>query len=150
MPSEGGPVKKPASLRQAVTAAIPTLANDPDKLLVFVDKGRAVSTGAPGKSFQYGYTLNLILTDWSGDPDHLLFAILEWCRVNESDLLENPEKQARGVRFEVDVLNHETYDVSVELELSERVIVSIDAGGQPTFSHPAEPVPEWTRLGGLI
>ena len=143
-------MKKPASLRLAVTTAIPDLVNDPDKLLVFVNSGRITSTGTPGKAFQYAYTANLILTDWSGDPDQLLYAILAWCRVHESDLLENPEKQARGIRFEVDVLNNESYDVSVELELSESVTVAIAADGQPQFTHLDEPVPEWARMGSLV
>lgn len=143
-------MKKPASLRVAVTTAIPSLANDPDKLLVFVEGGRVTSTGTPGRAFQYTYTARLILTDWSGDPDHLLYAILAWCRVHESDLVENPEKQAAGIRFEVDVLNNESYDVSVALDLSESVTVSIDAGGQLQFTHLDEPVPEWNRLGSLI
>ena len=37
-------MKKPQPLRQHLLAAIPALASDPDKLLVFVDNGSLAST----------------------------------------------------------------------------------------------------------
>lgn len=143
-------MKKPDSLRSAVTAAVPSLVNDPDKLLVFVEKGQATSTGTLGKSFQYTYTLSLILTDWSGNPDEILYAVLEWVRVQQPELLSNPDKQHRGIRFDVDVLNHQTFDLAIELELSEGVIVSTDATGKVSFKHADEPVSEWTKIGALV
>ncbi|MCF5922874.1 phage tail protein, partial [Xanthomonas perforans] len=53
---------KPASLRAHLVAALPDLARDADRLLVFIDAGSLVSTVQPGLSFEYQYTLNLILT----------------------------------------------------------------------------------------
>ncbi|TWR01367.1 phage tail protein, partial [Xanthomonas vasicola] len=47
---------KPASLRAHLVAALPDLARDADRLLVFIDAGSLVSTYQPGLSFEYQYT----------------------------------------------------------------------------------------------
>ena len=62
-------MKKPESLRQHLLASVPSLARDPDRLLVFIDEGRMRCTAAPGLSFEYEYRLNLILTDYAGHAD---------------------------------------------------------------------------------
>ena len=69
---------KPASLRAHLVAALPDLARDADRLLVFIDAGSLVSTFQPGLSFEYQYTLNLILTDYAGHPDSVMLPLLGW------------------------------------------------------------------------
>lgn len=141
---------KPASLRAAITAAIPDLIANPDKFLVFADAGNIVATGEPGLSFEYRYTLNLILTDFAGDPDLVMIALLSWVQRHQSDLVNHPEKRVRAITFEVDQLNNNTFDLSIKLPLTESVRVVIGAEGQPIATHLQEPVPEWTipGLGG--
>jgi hypothetical protein len=65
---------KPASFRDAIVAAVPSLKDNPDKLLVFIDKGQIVATGAPSLSFEYRFTLNVILLDFPGDEDAVMVA----------------------------------------------------------------------------
>jgi hypothetical protein len=141
-------MKKPATLRAAIAAAVPELQANPDRFLVFADAGAICSTNTKTLSFSYQYTLNLILTDFAGDPDLVMIAMLEWVRVNEPELLDNPEKRRRGIEFEVDHLNHTTCDLSIKLALTESVLVGTDADGARTITHQDEPVPDWTR-GGL-
>lgn len=140
-------MKKPASLRAAIAAALPDLEANPDRFLVFVDAGNVTATNGKSISFDYQYTLNLILTDYAGDPDQVFIPLLAWVRVNQSELLANDEKRRKGIEFEVDHLTHETCDISIKLALEESVLVGVDADGQQTIAHLDEPVPDWNRTG---
>lgn len=135
---------KPGTLREAVKKAVPALQDDPGKLLVFVDKGRVLSHGPGSLSFEYSYTLNLVLTDMSGSADPIMVAVLEWAQVNQPELLGVHEKR-NTVSFEVDHLNHNSYDLSIELPLTEAVTVTTDGAGARQIQHVAETAPEWMR-----
>lgn len=140
-------MKKPASLRAAIAAAVPELARNPDRFLVFADEGAVAATNTKTLSFEYRYTLHVILLDYSGDADPVMLAVLQWVRLNQPELLDNPQKRHHGIHFEVDHLNHHTCDLSIRLPLSEGVVVGKDAKGADTFTHQDEPVPEWTLEG---
>ena len=131
-------MRKPAALRAHLVAAMPDLARDADRLLVFVDAGSVVSTFAPGASFQYSYTLNLIVTDMAEDPDRLFFHLAEWIRAEQPELMANPARRDE-IRFEVDVVANDKSDVSIKLPVTERVIVTRDAQGALQFANPPEP-----------
>lgn len=128
-------MKKPASLRAAITAALPDLATDPDKLTVHIDAGVIEAAGGLTPSFEYRYTCNVILLDFSGDADLLFIAINEWARRYQVDLLNDPEARANGITFEVDILANDLADVSIKLQLSECVVVGVDANGKRTIAH---------------
>ena len=140
-------MNKPGSLREAITAAVADLKKNPDRLLVFVDEGAIVATGTKSLSFEYRYTLNLILTDFAGDADAVMLAVLIWTKANQPELFDNYTKQAKGISFEVDHLNHKTFDLSIKLELTEAVKVTTGEDGAHTVTHNQEPVPEWTQTG---
>lgn len=135
-------MKKPASLRAALVAANPTMANDPDKLLVFIDAGNLLATYAPGLSYEYAYTLNLILTDYTGDPNAVMVPLLMWVRDNQSELMDNPDKRRDGITFEADIVDNDRCDLSIKLQLTERVIVTQGDGGVLTIVHADEPQSE--------
>ena len=40
-----------------------------DRLLIFANDGKLMSTAANGYSFEMAYTLDMIITDYSGDVD---------------------------------------------------------------------------------
>lgn len=130
---------KPASLRQAITAAVPHLARNPEKLHLFVDEGRVVATGARTLSFEYQYTLTLIVTDFAAGADEIMVPVLAWLRANQSELFFNPDQRERSVQFEADILNHTTVDLALKLPLTERVVVRV-AGAGYQVEHPPEPV----------
>lgn len=138
---------KPGSLRAAIAAAVPDLAANPDKFLVFADEGGICASGSKGLSFEYRYTLNLILMDYAGDADIVMVALLAWVKVNQSELVDNHDKRKAGITFEVDHLTNATCDLSIKLPLTEAVKVTTDAEGKHTFTHKNEPVPEWQREG---
>lgn len=132
-------MNKPDSLREHLTAAIPELRKNPDRLLVFIDNGTMRSTAAPGLSFEYAYTLNLIFTDFAGHPDSIAIPLFAWLLEHQRELMENPARAADSVQFEADILDNKKVDLSITLPLTERVIVKRQADGKLDVRHPPEP-----------
>lgn len=132
-------MKKPNSLKAHLCAAVPELRHNPDKLLVFIDQGRIRSTTAPGLSFEYSYTLNVILTDFPGHPDAVAVPLLAWLLVNQPDLMQNQEKSKDAIKFEADILAGDLVDLSITLPLTERVIVKRQEGAAHSIEHAPEP-----------
>lgn len=134
-------MNKPASLRAALAAALPELSRDPDRLLVFIDKGSVQSTFAGGLSWEYAYTLNIILTDYAGHPDAVILPLLQWVRINQSELLDNVDQRPHGITFEADILDAGKVDMSIALKLTERVVARVE-GDRIDLTHVGEPQPE--------
>lgn len=132
-------MNKPDSLREHLLAAVPDLARNPERLLMFIDSGKVRCTAAASLSFEYAYTLQLILTDFAGHPDSVMLPILGWLRVNQSELLVNLDKSAEGLKFEADILDKKKVDLSITLPLTERVIVDRQQDGRMSVSHAEEP-----------
>ena len=129
---------KPNSLRQHLAAAIPDLQRDPDRLLVFADEGNVVASATASLSFEYRFKLNLIVTDYAGDADAIMVALIAWLKVHQLDLMANEETRKHGIAFEVDFNNHETVDISIKLGLTERVAVKTGEAGRLDIKHLAE------------
>lgn len=132
---------KPASLREQLTTALPELRRDPDKLLVSIDRGSLIGTLAPGLSFEYRYTLNLVLTDFAGHPDAVMVPLLAWVASHQPELLANPSLREQ-IAFEADILDHGKVDLQITLPLTERVGVHPRAEGGYTAEHYPEPQAE--------
>jgi hypothetical protein len=133
---------KPQQLRKALTDSVPLLQRNPDSLNVFIDSGRIVSTLATSLSFEYQYRLNMVITDYTGDIDLLIVPMLEWLRVNEPDIMATKEKQQTGFTFKADVISDTASDISIDLQLSERVIIR-RVGNELHVEHVGEnPLPK--------
>jgi hypothetical protein len=132
-------MNKPESLRAHLLAAVPELRHNPDRLLIVIDQGRLRATAAPGLSFEYSYTLNLIFTDYAGHPDAIAIPLLAWLLVNQSELLVNPKRGEDAIQFEVDPLANDKVDLAITLPLTERVIVKKQADGTLQVTHAGEP-----------
>jgi hypothetical protein len=136
---------KPQQLRQALTDSVPELQRNPDALNVFIDSGRIVSTLASSLSFEYQYRLNMVITDY--------VPLLAWLRTNEPDIMATEEKRRTGFTFQADVISDTTSDISIELQLSERVIVKqaddglhvTHVGENPLPDNDARPVQLYVR-----
>lgn len=136
-------MKKPQLLRDTITRACPDLATNPEKLTIFIERGNVLHTGTPSLSFEYAYTLNLVITDWADSPDVLVVPVLAWLKQHQPDLLDNPERRAKGFRFEAEVIDHQTADISFELDLTETVAVhggTVDGINRLTTRHIGEPL----------
>lgn len=131
---------KPDSVSAAILKAVPYIKKNPDCLHIFVDKGVIIATLAPSLSFEYQYTLNLVITDYADNLDLIIVPILHWLRTNQPDIMANPDKRQDGFTFEVDYLDNKLRDISIDLKLTERTIVK-EKDGVLTVTHLDEPVP---------
>ncbi|CAN7593609.1 phage tail protein [Variovorax paradoxus] len=136
-------MKKPQLLRDHITRACPDLATNPEKLTVFIEGGNIVHTGTPALSFEYRYTVNVVITDWAGSTDTLVVPVIAWLKRHQPDLFDNVERRAKGFRFVAEIIDHETVDVSIELDLTETVAVqgeTVDGVNRLTTRHVGEPL----------
>jgi len=132
-------MKKPDSLRTHMLAAVKELQRDPERMLIFVDKGNIRCTMANGLSYEYVYDLNFILTEFSGEPEAVMLPLLDWLRINQNELLVNLEKNRESVKFEAVLLDNRSVDLSITLPITERIIVKRKDDGTLDISFPDEP-----------
>ena len=139
-------MNKPQSLRHALNKAVPYVRNNPDKLHLFVDNGSLVATGASSMSWEYRYTLNAVIEDFSGDQNLLMAPVLLWLRDNQPDAINNPALREKLFTFEVDILRNDVCDISLNLQLTERVLVSTDGSvsSVEAIAEPDAPEEMWT------
>lgn len=136
---------KPGHLHAHLLAASPELRTNPDKVIVLVKSGQIVAAAAGSLSFEYRYTLNIVLLDYSGHADALIVPVLEWLQTHQIELFDNPDLREKSFRFEAEFLNKHTVDLSLELDLTERVIValanptSVQTATRYTITHIDEP-----------
>jgi len=136
---------KPASLRRHLGATVPDLQTNPDKLSIFVRQGRTVCAGGASLSFEYHYTVQIVVLDFAGEPDHVMLPLLVWLRTHQREYFDNPEWRESRLRFEAEYLNNTTLDLTIELDLTERVAVAVQdpldhaAPGRFTLNHLSEP-----------
>lgn len=143
-------MNKPQSLRRALNSTVAYVRENPDKLHLFIDKGSVVVTGAPSMSWEYRYTLNVVIEDFAGDQNLLMAPVLFWLREKQPDAINNPELRERLLAFEVDILRNDVCDISINLQLTERVIVNTDGSvtSVEAVPEPDEPEEAWAVSRG--
>ncbi|MGE1159076.1 phage tail protein [Pantoea agglomerans] len=143
-------MNKPQSLRSALNKSVPYVAENPDRLHLFVDSGQLVATSAASLSWEYRYTLNVVITDFTGDQNLLMAPVLLWLRENQPDALQNSETREKLFSFEVDILANDRCDISMDLKLTERVIATVEKGKAHIEAVPEPDAPEefWTVKHG--
>lgn len=136
-------MNKLESLRNYLCAAIPALHADPQQLKVFVESGHMVGLGGDTLSFEYRFTLRLVMLDFAGSLDLLAIPLMAWLNRYQPDMMRNKETAAKGVRFEAEPLSSDKMDVVVEIDLTESVVVTEDVDGagrqRLTATHKGEP-----------
>lgn len=135
-------MKKPLTLRRHLEAAIPHLKRDPDKLRQWIEEGAIASKLGRSLSYEWRYTLTLLFMDVVDSPDTLIVPLLAWIEKNQYDLFADPEKRARAIAFESEVIDHDKIDIQFKLQLSECVIVTATAGGWRCEHVDEPPLPE--------
>jgi hypothetical protein len=129
-------VKKPESLKTLLLASVPGLKDKPENLSMFIDKGRIAARLTGSLSFEYLYTVNVVVQDYAGDVDELFVPLLAWVAEQQPDLLERDQQEPFS--FESEILDGDLADISIDLELTERVKVArTDAG--LVVTHLEEP-----------
>jgi hypothetical protein len=140
-------VRKPAALRAHLTQRLPELKLDAGQLQLYVDTGSLASTFVPGHSFEYRYTLNVVVTEFAQDPDIVMATLLEWIHIEQQELSASPQ-QRDAITFKMDALADEKMELSIKIPLSERVVVRRNDDGTFEVTNPPEPTPaqEWTPV----
>ncbi|EKN3526800.1 phage tail protein, partial [Yersinia enterocolitica] len=124
--------------RQALTDSLQLFQTNPERLKMFVDGGRIVSTLAPSLSFENQYTLTLFIEDFPSDVDYLFVPILAWLREHQPDIMATEEKRRTGFIHKVDVISDVLSDIRIDLQLTERAIVK-EVDGALHVNHALEP-----------
>ncbi|WP_256330877.1 phage tail protein [Pelistega sp. MC2] len=130
---------KPNEVREIIARANLYLQENPDKLQVFIDAGKVVSTGAVGLSFEYDYTLTVIVQDFNGHADLIVLPLLVYLRTNQPELFENYNKNKELIQFDVEFLDQSSIDLMLKVNLTERVLVRDDGAGKLRAEHITEP-----------
>ncbi|WP_137936108.1 phage tail protein [Chitinivorax sp. B] len=115
-------MNKPASLRATLEAALPELAANPDHLVIYIESGQ-IAAGLGGPSFEYRYKVTVGLLDFAGHTDRVMVPVLQWLRQYQPSLLQNPDTAREAIQFEAEILNHSSYDLKLQIQLSEPVQV---------------------------
>lgn len=131
-------MKKPDLLRAAITAQLPELGKDPDRLAMWVEKGTVRATGNRQHGFAWEYDLIVVAENYVQDPALLFFIVVDWLRTQQPDLLA---AGGAGFPFEVDILEAGAVDVRVTLPLREVVTAEqVDGGWQLTVVPETVPM----------
>ena len=134
---------KPASLRKALFKSVPLLRDNPDMLHMFVDGGVINATLAASLSFENRYTLDIVVTDYTGDINLLIVPVNVWLREHQPDIMTTEEGKKRGFTYVADINSDDSKDVRMSLQLTERTIVKeVDRRLNVTpLDEPPPPVP---------
>lgn len=118
----------------------------PADLLTFAS-GMKILSSASGTNehFEFKYTGNIIITNYSGQLDQLAYWLLLWLKVNQPDHAEE------AVNFDADILNDVTGDISLTINLSETIKVEQTVDGillhhvdEPSIDPVLLTAPQWT------
>lgn len=143
-----GNMKKLNSIKDTLLKKIRYLSENSEKLYLFVDDGDIIATNEPSLSYEYSYSLNIILEAFPGDQNIVFAVVVEWVKQHQPDILANPDKRQNGIRFEADILNNLSANISIDLKLTERVIVK-EKDGQyhvDAVPEPENPMDSWEYL----
>lgn len=131
-------MKKLQDLREYLLSKIPDLSRNPDQILTFVENGKIkFSPGHWYGNYSHNYQMpaRIIITDWRKPVDDIVLPLLEWMNVREPGF--NPET---AISFECEIIDKETVDISLTIEITERVIVKYADGKQSVEHVLPEPV----------
>ena len=132
-------MRKPDSLRRLLIQTVPQLAANPETLALYVDQGKVAARTGASLSFEYRYKLNLVAQDFAGDRNALIVPLLAWIAQVQPDLLDRPDGEP--FTFECELLDADTSDISITLDLTERVSVQTRAEGGYEVVHLDDPTP---------
>ena len=114
------------------------LAERPDSLTLFVEKGGMAIRGGLQGGFEYRYRLQLLITDFGGDYDQVLVPVLAWVATHQPELLAGYATNSHAVDFSAEQLGDGKVDLLVELDLTEAVRLVPRAGGGFDVTHLPE------------
>ncbi len=139
-------MKKIETLRAALAEAIPELRREPDRLRIWIEDGAASSRQSETLGFGFAYRASLLIVETKTDLALIALPIFRWLRINQPDLLA---PGAEGFSFDADILDNESWDVLIQLQLRENVTVVPREDGGWSLDYLAEPDPLFSDDSGL-
>lgn len=138
-------MKKLASLREHLLSA--PLNIDAENLLTFAQEGQVISyQGSANQHFELQYQAVIIITAYGGDAAQIAHLILTWLDQHQPRHLE----ENSAIKFDADIINHESVDLSLAVKLSEVVKVEQKQDGtylttcdEPQLATILAPANEW-------
>lgn len=131
-------MSKAKSLRNALTAAIPELRNEPDRLKLWIENGAVQARGTATHGFALQYPLSVLIEAAKTDIAIIALAITRWLRVNQPDLLA---PNGDSFQFESDILDLTTADILFTINLTENIAVTPNQDGSWSVEYLQEPDP---------
>lgn len=115
------------SLREHILAKVQYLADNPDRLILTVEKGSVVWSGQ-SLSHRQQYTAVIEIDDYpeSLDPNHIIIPLLDWYQRNQDPLAPNSKSPIAFVSY---VLSNASTTVVFTIDLQESIVVAIDNKG---------------------
>ncbi|WP_025873052.1 phage tail protein [Methylobacillus glycogenes] len=127
---------KPQSIRTFLQSKVPALNQSPDNFLTFIEGGQLVAALGDKPSFVYHYKLTLAILDFNQHADKVMIPLIIWIKDNQPELLNG---EANGhMTFEAEILNNDTADITISIDLTERVRVDI-VNDEIIATHCPEP-----------
>jgi len=130
------------SLRQALIDAIPQLNANPERLQMSVGGGNIDARQASSLSFEKRYALNVKVSGFTGDSEGFFVPVLAWLRENQPDIFTLDEGRKNGYTFAVVLNDDDTMDITISVQLTERILVSLEQGALHATYSPEPPLPE--------
>ncbi|WP_320723123.1 phage tail protein [Enterobacter sp. 262D3] len=130
------------SLRQALIDAIPQLNANPERLQMSVGGGNIDARQASSLSFEKRYTLNVKVSGFTGDSEGFFVPVLAWLRENQPDIFTLDEGRKNGYTFAIVLNDDDTMNITISVQLTERILVSQEQGALHATYSPEPPLPE--------
>lgn len=105
---------------------------NPENLIIQATEGSIEAAFGDSLGFVYHYNLEITVCNWPASlhTDAIFVPLLAWLAVHQSDLLDNPDKRKNAMRFHVNALVPDCYDIGIDIPLRESVLV------EPDPNHP--------------
>jgi len=130
------------SLRQALIDAVPQLRANPERLQMSVGSGNIDARLAASLSFEKQYELKANVSGFSGDSEGIFVPVLAWLRENQPDIFTLDEGRKNGYTFAIVLNDDDTMDITISVQLTERILVSQEQGALHATYSPEPPLPE--------
>ena len=130
------------SLRQALIDAIPQLNANPERLQMSVGGGNIDTRQASSLSFEKRYALNVKVSGFTGDSEGFFVPVLAWLRENQPDIFTLDEGRKNGYTFAIVLNDDDTMNITISVQLTERILVSQEQGALHATYSPEPPLPE--------
>lgn len=140
-------MRKIDTLRDAIFDALPELKRDPDRVRLWIERGTAKSTLTTGQGLVLTFQLNVLVTEMASDLTVLALAVFRWMRTNQPDLMVPGHE---GIAFDADILDKDTADVLLQLQLDQAVSATAREDGGFDLQYQGERDPLFDDVLSII